>query len=245
MGLDMSVYKYNKGMDEETFQKVKKVQGINVEESMKFMEAFNKFKEETGNNYESPKFIEFCHEYGSEHMTDMLDVQPLTIEQFKESFKEDTNYTYQKYLIEWDSNYRVFLKQIHATFQDNCEEIVDMLAIYAEVQDILEGLDYTEIAYWRKHSDLNGYMEELYYEKGGDGDFNCVPLYLSKEDVEQIIDDHKKHLDPEDDFTIGEARGFFWGATEKEDWEESLKDFEKILNETDWDNETVYYSCWW
>ena len=26
---------------------------------------------------------------------------------------------------------------------------------------------YTEIAYWRKHPNLHGWMEDLYYKKGG------------------------------------------------------------------------------
>ena len=34
-----------------------------------------------------------------------------------------------------------------------------------------------ELHYWRKHPDLHGWMEELYYSKGGASDcFNCVTV---------------------------------------------------------------------
>ena len=32
--------------------------------------------------------------------------------------------------------------------------------------------DSIELAYWRKHPNLEGFMSDLYYEKGGEDEFN-------------------------------------------------------------------------
>ena len=42
-----------------------------------------------------------------------------------------------------------------------------------------------EIAYWRKHPNLQGWMEQLWREKGGEGEFNCVDVELTLDDLEQ------------------------------------------------------------
>jgi hypothetical protein len=45
--------------------------------------------------------------------------------------------------------------------------------------------DATELHYWRKHPNLHGWMEALYYAKGGAADsFNCVTLQLTLEDID-------------------------------------------------------------
>jgi hypothetical protein len=41
-----------------------------------------------------------------------------------------------------------------------------------------------EIAYWRKHPNLHGWMEKLYHAKGGNGDFNGDELELTYDDLE-------------------------------------------------------------
>lgn len=127
------------------------------------------------------------------------------------------------------------------------EEVKEMMADarkeFFSILEVETNLEITEVCYWRKHSDLNGLMQDLYYDRGGEDEFNCKNLLLSKEDVVDLIERHKEHLDGEDE--IPHTPGFFWGQTDREDWENSLQDFEKVLKETDWDNESVYYSCWW
>lgn len=46
-----------------------------------------------------------------------------------------------------------------------------------------------ELCYWRKHPDLHGWMRNLYYEKGGTGDFNGHSIVLTKENVLQLRKD--------------------------------------------------------
>jgi len=63
-----------------------------------------------------------------------------------------------------------------------------------------------EIAYWRKHPNLHGWMYNLWVSKGNEGDFNGDELELTWEDIDQL----------EYDVELGrlkniEATGFFWG----------------------------------
>lgn len=48
-----------------------------------------------------------------------------------------------------------------------------------------------EIDYWRKHHDLHGWFENLYLSKGGNETFNCIPLKLELEDLDQLEYDIK------------------------------------------------------
>ena len=59
-------------------------------------------------------------------------------------------------------------------------------------------VDKKELHYWRKHPHLQGWMEELYYEKGGESDtFNCVNVQLTWEDLENLEQDIKTGKLPE------------------------------------------------
>lgn len=51
-----------------------------------------------------------------------------------------------------------------------------------------------ELAYWRKHPNLHGWMERLWEEKGCPGDnpenmFNGVELELTREDIDRLEED--------------------------------------------------------
>jgi len=43
-----------------------------------------------------------------------------------------------------------------------------------------------EIAYWRKHPNLHGWMQQLWNQKGFTGDFNGDELELTWDDIEQL-----------------------------------------------------------
>mgnify|MGYP000674080630 CR=1 FL=1 len=47
--------------------------------------------------------------------------------------------------------------------------------------------DSEELHYWRKHPNLHGWMEQLYYSKGGNEDsFNCTNLLLTMGDLNKL-----------------------------------------------------------
>ena len=76
-----------------------------------------------------------------------------------------------------------------------------------------------QIAEWRKHNRLQGWMQDLWESKGcpnedkyGDDDdddaevlFNCVPLQLTEEDIYSLEDAVLN-------FEFPESNGFFWGS---------------------------------
>ena len=77
---------------------------------------------------------------------------------------------------------------------------LDMYAYVADKQgqmrDYYESYDYEtdsgpvvkprEIAYWRKHPNLHGWMHRLWNEKGHSGDFNGDELELTIEDLDRL-----------------------------------------------------------
>ena len=63
-----------------------------------------------------------------------------------------------------------------------------------------------DIAYWRKHPNLQGWMEKLYEAKGGTEEFNGVELELTWEDVDMLEKDIKSGVVAGLDTT-----GFFFG----------------------------------
>ena len=100
----------------------------------------------------------------------------------------------------------------------------------------------TEIAYWRKHNRLHGWMENLWLEKGGSGEFNCVALELTTEDLDRLEEAINEKEMPE-------THGFFFGGDSYEGYEEWYKetDLEFIAKarEAIAEGKTVYYDSWW
>jgi hypothetical protein len=107
----------------------------------------------------------------------------------------------------------------------------------------------TEIAYWRKHPNLQGWMENLWDSKGrpnqnedsdpmGLSDFNCVPVELTYEDLDGLEQDIQQSRMPQ---TVG----FFFGNDSDEHYRS--QDLEFIQNaRIALDNRSkVYYDSWW
>ena len=63
-----------------------------------------------------------------------------------------------------------------------------------------------EIAYWRKHPNLQGWMEALYRAKGGTGEFNGDEVELTWEDVDMLEHDIKNGY-----MAKMNTEGFFFG----------------------------------
>jgi hypothetical protein len=61
-----------------------------------------------------------------------------------------------------------------------------------------------ELAYWRKHPNLHGWMHRLWESKGNSGDFNGDELELTWEDLEKLEEDLKRKALPG-------TTGFFFG----------------------------------
>lgn len=96
---------------------------------------------------------------------------------------------------------------------------------------------HSELYYWRKVPRLQGWMENLYREKGGTKEFNCEFVRLEEDDLDKLEADVKNHKMPE---TVG----FFFGCHYEEDME-SVLDFIEMAREVIRQGDAVYYSSWW
>ena len=98
--------------------------------------------------------------------------------------------------------------------------------------------DSMELAYWRKHPNLQGWMRDLYYEKGGEGEFNCVDVELTLEDLDAL----EASLDEE---ALPETAGFFFGSDSSEYYAEADREFIVAARAAIKQGYTVTYSSWW
>ena len=63
-----------------------------------------------------------------------------------------------------------------------------------------------ELAYWRKHPNLHGWMDRLWRERGGESDFNGDELELTAEDLDNLeYDVENNRLPPTSGFFFGEG----------------------------------------
>lgn len=90
---------------------------------------------------------------------------------------------------------------------------------------------------WRKHPNLQGYMEELYVNKGGDKDFNCVPVRLTFYDLQELKEAVINSRLPQ-------TTGFFFGQSDEEHDTETLEFIDKAMLAIAQDME-IYYTSWW
>ena len=98
--------------------------------------------------------------------------------------------------------------------------------------------NYEELHYWRKHPNLHGWMENLYYDKGvKDDSFNGSDLVLTESDLDSLEQDII-------DGNLPNTSGFFFGQTdgsERDDDLEFVAKARKAIKE----GKTVYYSSSW
>jgi hypothetical protein len=99
-----------------------------------------------------------------------------------------------------------------------------------------------ELKYWRKHRHLHNWMEMLYREKGGtEKDFNCIPLRLTLEDLNNL----EKEIISGKIFFRGKS-GFFFGSGEYDDYARNddlnfVYDAKRAIAS----GNAVYYNSWW
>ena len=141
---------------------------------------------------------------------------------------------------------------------------LDMYA-YAVFQGGERDGEEASLADWRKHNRLHGWMEELWKDKGkpyegnlddldssGMGEFNCIPVEITLEDLDQLEADINEKVLPE-------TGGFFFGD-DSFDWTDDdgnkpkegdyyykktdlqfIEDARKAIN----NGKKVFYNSWW
>jgi hypothetical protein len=116
--------------------------------------------------------------------------------------------------------------------------------------------DVEKLQQWRKHSNLQGFMEQLWEDKGrlcfkdGDevpfnpdedggsfGDFNCVGVKLLPVDIDALEDAVNRG-------TLPYTAGFFFGESRPDDKQLDLEFIEKARGAHDGGG-VVVYDSWW
>lgn len=98
-----------------------------------------------------------------------------------------------------------------------------------------KGEEEIKLMYWRKHANLQGWMESLYGERGGKQSFNCVELKLTPEDLLRLDKEHRN---------LKKESGFFWGETT----EQKIKDTQDFIDDAFaklTDGYEIIYTSWW
>ena len=112
------------------------------------------------------------------------------------------------------------------------------------------GEEEVQLAYWRKHNRLHGWMEALYVLRGGDEDFNRNEYVTLGSDDIDALEAAIKHR------SLPATGGFFFGTDSYEDYEDDWDgtcksvaeaDLEFIATAREWlarGAEVYYTSCW-
>ena len=95
-----------------------------------------------------------------------------------------------------------------------------------------------EIAYWRKHPNLHGWMQQLWENQGNSGDFNGDELELTYKDLEILELDVIAG-------TLPNTSGFFFGNNADEHYRESDLEFVKIARAELFLGLKVFYNSSW
>lgn len=104
--------------------------------------------------------------------------------------------------------------------------------------ELRDDMGVAELHYWRKHPNLHGWMEHLYYEKDGASDvFNCVTVELSVADLDRLETAIRQR-------SLPETSGFFFGASDGAEVEDDLA-FVSKAREAIAAGLAVYYYSWW
>ena len=114
---------------------------------------------------------------------------------------------------------------------------LDMYA-YAAARATTNETGQREIAYWRKHPNLHGWMHRLWIEKGNEGEFNGDELELTWEDLEALerAITHKQ---------LPATSGFFFGRDSDDEYRESDLAFVRAAKAEVFLGLKVFYNSSW
>ena len=143
--------------------------------------------------------------------------------------------------------FRNYKKQINLDLSR--EQITDDYLINKEETAYVVQGEF-EVAYWRKANQIRqwfvDHIEE--FEEDDNGKYYNV----TRELLEDLIYDCKYVVNNHDDAeeVMPSSSGFFFGSTEYDEWyfkdlEDTIEMCKKVINETDWDNEVVFYTESW
>ena len=123
---------------------------------------------------------------------------------------------------------------------------VELVKYYQPMYE--EGL-IQEVAYWRKANAVH----KWFVDNVQDGEDDCsAHRELTREDLEELRDlAHQVRCNPDlAEKLLPTESGFFFGGTQYDDWyfegiENTVDQLDKVLKETDFETEALYYVSSW
>ena len=95
-----------------------------------------------------------------------------------------------------------------------------------------------EIAYWRKHPNLHGWMHRLWESRGNSGEFNGDELELTWDDLEQLEQDIRNK-------NLPGTTGFFFGNERDDEYREQDLKFVRDAKAEAFLGSKVFYNSSW
>ena len=95
-----------------------------------------------------------------------------------------------------------------------------------------------EIAYWRKHPNLHGWMRQLWNRRGNEGSFNGDELELFREDLDDLEQDVL-------DNALPQTSGFFFGDDSADYYKQQDLEFIKNARYELFMGLKVFYNSSW
>ena len=107
---------------------------------------------------------------------------------------------------------------------------------------------FTQVGYWRKANAIHRW----FVDNVQGGEDNCATYIVEKDKLEDLLQIVKKVQECHNlaQKLLPSQPGFFFGSTEYDEWyynslEETQKILEKVLGETDFEEEVVFYASSW
>jgi hypothetical protein len=105
---------------------------------------------------------------------------------------------------------------------------------------------FQEVAYWRKFNALhNWFVTNI--QTGID---NCSLYEIDKDVLFELLEILEDVYHLKNPSKLPPTQGFFWGSTEVDDYywdkvESSIQTISKLIDDTDWNNERLFYQASW
>ena len=108
--------------------------------------------------------------------------------------------------------------------------------------DVDKAHNKTELAYWRTVPYFQGWLENMWESKGRpldeSGEFNCVPVDLTKEDLDSLEQSLESN-------SLPETTGFFFGHNSDNVYRQQDVEFIAVARKALDNGLKVVYDSWW
>lgn len=114
------------------------------------------------------------------------------------------------------------------------------------------GEEFEEVAYWRKANQIHNWFVKTIQDGKDNDETNCKRFPVSKKVLENLLETVNKVLKNKDlaSQLLPTTSGFFYGSIVYDsyyiyDLERTKEQITKVITETDFETEELFYMAWW